>query len=154
MRWDEIVSFLNQQSTLTLATVSEEGLACVAPLFYLLEAEKEAESPLTFYWLSSPSSQHSRNLRLEQRAALSIQVQTERWREIRGLQMRGTVEVVRDRERRRTVIERYSERFQLGAVLRVAIARSTLYAFRPELVRWIDNSKRLGKRVEWNMKQS
>jgi len=144
---ESIAEILRAQSTLSLATVanveeSEAGMPCVAPLFYIVDAE------LNLYWLSSASSEHSRNLRREPNVAVAVYPQTEEWKEIRGVQMRGVASPVTDPALRKVLIKQYSERFQLGGILRLAIRRSTLYKFRPYRFRLVDNSKGFGYRFE------
>jgi uncharacterized protein YhbP (UPF0306 family) len=130
----KIESLLREQSTLALATVNEQGLASVAPLYYLVDED------LTLYWVSSGSSEHSRNLLRDSRVAGTVYVETERWKEIRGVQMRGIATVVMEPARRKLILEKYCNRFHLGRVFRLVIRQSTLYAFRPEFFRFIDNT--------------
>jgi uncharacterized protein YhbP (UPF0306 family) len=133
---------LRTQSTLSLATVDAEGLPSVAPLFYLMDPN------LTLYWLSSANSLHSRNLMREPRASATVYRSVENWKEICGVQMRGRVAAIREAARRRELLVRYCDRFQLGKFLHFAIRTSTLWAFQPEWVRGIDNSKRFGWKFE------
>ena len=51
-----VAALLGEETTLSLATTGEDGQACVAPLFYIVDKE------LSLYWLSSESSLHSLNL--------------------------------------------------------------------------------------------
>jgi uncharacterized protein YhbP (UPF0306 family) len=62
--------------------------------------------------------------------------------------MQGTTSTIADPERRRTLVAAYCERFKLGSIFRVAIRRSALYAFQPEVLRYIDNAKRFGYKFE------
>jgi uncharacterized protein YhbP (UPF0306 family) len=135
-------AFLHEENTLALATVDELGRASVAPLFYLIDDE------LSLFWLSSPSSLHSQNLKTTPIAAATVYRHTESWSDIRGVQMRGLVSVIKDRRRRRLLIKSYSERFDLGALFLPAISRCSLYEFRPDFFRFIDNSKGFGHKFE------
>lgn len=139
---ETIAALLREQSTLALATSDEQGQPCVAPLFYI------ADETLTIYWLSSPASLHSQNLKRVPSAAATIYRPTESWKEIRGVQLRGRVTVIADPARRRALIKAYSERFQLGAIFKAAISRCSLYALRPVFFRYIDNSKVFGHKFE------
>ena len=139
----EIVGrLLKGQSTLALASTGADGSPQVAPLFYLCEDD------LRLYWFSSTSSDHSKNVERNSAAAVTVYLPTEQWQEIRGVQMRGRVSVVTDDERRRSIQKLYTERFQLGMVFEVLIARTSLYVFEPAWVRYIDNSKHVGYKVE------
>jgi uncharacterized protein YhbP (UPF0306 family) len=139
---DSIARLLRSASTLALATSDASGKPYVAPLFYL------ADGDLRLYWFSSPSSRHSRNLKANAAAAVTVYRSTRDWKNIRGVQMRGEATVVRDRERRRGVAQSYAERFHLGSMFDAAMARSSLYQFLPVWVRYIDNSVRFGYRFE------
>jgi uncharacterized protein YhbP (UPF0306 family) len=139
---DLIAALLRQQTTLSLATTGEDGEAAVAPLFYI------AGNDLTLYWLSIQSSLHSLNLARSPRAAATVYRNTLNWKEIRGVQMRGSVAGIDEPERRVPLIEAYCERFKLGRVLRLATRNCVLFAFEPEFFRYIDNSRGFGFKFE------
>jgi uncharacterized protein YhbP (UPF0306 family) len=134
---EAIAELLRSQSTLALATVAEDGAARVTPLFYLVDED------LRLYWFSSRASEHSKSLRKNPDVAVTVYRPTERWREIRGVQMRGVAAAVGDRARRRAIAEAYAERFGLGKALRAGMARCGLYTFEPRWARYIDNSRGL-----------
>jgi uncharacterized protein YhbP (UPF0306 family) len=140
-----IAALLREESTLALATVDERGAPSIAPLFYLAGEE------LSLFWLSSANSQHSRNLERTHRAAATVYRHAEKWKDICGVQMRGSVTVVAEAGRRKALIKQYCERFQLSAMFRVAIGRSRLYEFRPDFFRYLDNSKRFGYSFEFTL---
>ena len=141
-RLETIAALLKSQSTLALATLAGDGSPRITPLFYLLEDD------LRLYWFSSAASEHSRILKRNPAAAVTVYRPAERWREIRGVQMRGAVSAIGDRVRRRSIAESYAERFRLGKVLQAGISRSGLYMFQPSWIRYIDNSRRFGYRFE------
>ena len=141
-REESVAALLRSQSTLALTTCAEDGTPQVAPLFYL------PGEGLSVYWFSSASSAHSRALRRNPAAAVTVYRSTEHWREICGVQMRGTVTAVTDRAERRAVAEAYAERFHLGKLFEHAIGHSRLYLFQPSWLRYIDNSRRFGYRFE------
>ncbi len=138
---ETIRAFLATQTTLALATAGRGGTPHTAPLFYLLDES------LSLCWFSSRSSAHSRNLRLHPAAAVTVFAPAERWEDIRGVQMRGTVSVVTGHARR-SIAQAYLERFLLGAEFEPVMARSGLYAFRPSWARYIDNSMGFGYKFE------
>jgi uncharacterized protein YhbP (UPF0306 family) len=140
---ERIAHLLQEQTTLSLATTGEDGLPSVAPLFYIADEE------LSLYWLSSPTSLHSRNLLRTPRAAGTVYCAAQSWREIRGVQMLGTVSVV-DEPNRAVIVERYCERFKLGRVLRVAVRQSVLHAMQPEFLRYLENSRGFRSKIELN----
>ena len=136
-----IAALLREESTLALATAEDDGSPRVTPLFYI------AGDDLTLYWFSSPASAHSRNLRSRPGAAATVYRSTDRWREIRGAQIRGAVSVVTG-PRRAEIASAYAARFHLGKLFPALLARHRLYALRPEWIRYLDNSRRLGYRFE------
>jgi len=139
---DLIRTLLSAQSTLALATTAADGSPHIAPLFFLLRSD------LSLCWLSAPSSLHSQNLAANPAASVTVFRPTENWKEICGVQMRGSVEIIRERKQRAAILDAYMERFALKGVLRVAIARSRLYCFRPAWIRYIDNSRGFGYKFE------
>lgn len=141
-----VAALLGEETTLSLATTGEDGQACVAPLFYVVDKE------LTLYWLSSESSRHSLNLAANPRAAATVYRSVESWREIRGVQLRGAVSKVTESERRNALVKAYCERFKLGRVPRMFIRISTLYCMKPEYIRYIDNARGFGYRFELTLR--
>jgi uncharacterized protein YhbP (UPF0306 family) len=140
---ERVTQLLREQTTLSLATTGEDGMPSVAPLFYF------ADENLTLYWLSSPASLHSRNLMRSPRAATNIYRNALSWREIRGVQIIGSVCVIAEPKLRATILERYCQRFHLGRVLKVAVRQSVLHALQPEFIRYIDNSSGFKSKFEW-----
>jgi uncharacterized protein YhbP (UPF0306 family) len=138
-----IAALLKSESTLALATSGEDGAPHVAPLFYI------AGEDLELCWFSSPSSRHSLNLEARSGAAVTVYRSTAEWKDICGVQMRGTVSIVVDATRRAAVTQAYTARFRLGAQLQDAIASSSLYSFRPAWIRYLDNSLGFGYKSEF-----
>jgi uncharacterized protein YhbP (UPF0306 family) len=140
-RIEKVYELLVSQSTLVLATRDEQGMVHAAPLFYLVQEN------LDLYWLSSADGLHSWNVVTVPHVAVAVYRSTFEWRKIMGVQMRGVCGVV-DGPERAGMVDAYRERFELNSVLAFAIGRSTLYRFRPQWVRYIDNHERLGYRFE------
>ena len=137
-----IAALLREEMTLSLATTGQDGEVSVAPLFYI------AADDLSLHWLSSESSLHSLNLTRQPRVAATVYRNAMSWREIRGVQMRGSAGIVAEPERRHALIAAYCERFKLGRVLQLAARQSTLYEFKPEFFRYIDNARGFGHKFE------
>jgi uncharacterized protein YhbP (UPF0306 family) len=144
IRW--VTELFNAESTLTLSTVNDAGLPSSTPLFYLPDED------LSLWWLSSAKSQHSLNLTRQPRVAVSIHHSVQEWEKIRGVQMRGWVEKAETPERRAPIVERYCERFHLGTFFHMAIRLSTLYAFHPEFLHAVDNSRHFGLGFDLDLK--
>lgn len=137
-----VTAFLESHSTLTLATISDQRVPHAAPLFYLLH------EGLQLYWVSSPSSMHSLNLANSVDVSVAVYSATDRWKEIRGVQMQGKVQLVTNPRERKAVLRAYVDRFHLGTIFRLAISGSNLYKFMPFWIRYLDNSKRFGFKRE------
>jgi len=139
---DLIAALLHQQTTLSLATTGEDGEVAVAPLFYI------AGKDLSLYWLSAESSLHSLNLTRSPRVAATVYRDASNWKEIRGVQIRGSVDRISEPGRRAPLIEAYCERFKLGRILRLACHKSVLFALQPDFFRYIDNARGFGCKFE------
>ena len=137
-----VATLLNEETTLSLATTGENGEASVSPLFYI------AGEDLSLYWLSSESSLHSLNLTKQPQIAATVYRNAANWRQICGVQMRGSASKVTEPERRRALIAAYCGRFKLGRVLRLAARQSALYVLQPEFFRYIDNARGFGHKFE------
>ncbi len=143
-RLETIAELLRSQNTLALAASAAGGAPRVAPLFYL------PGDGLRLYWFSSAASEHARILKGNPAAAVTVFRPAQSWREIRGVQMRGTVSAITG-PGRLPIARAYAERFHLGSFFQAAISRSRLYVFEPSWVRYIDNSRRFGYRFELNL---
>jgi len=137
-----IAALLGEETTLSLATTGEQGQACVAPLFYIVDKE------LSLYWLSSEDSLHCLNLARTPRAAATVYRNADNWRTICGVQLRGVVSKVTEPQRRAALVKIYCERFKLGRVLRLAVRQSYIYCFTPDFFRYIDNACGFGFKFE------
>ncbi len=136
-----VAKLLYEESTISLATRSRKGIPHATPLYYVFYG-------LHLFWLSSPSSEHSLNLRPDEEISACVYRPGENWKEICGVQMRGTAGAVTDRMLRKQVTDAYVQRFALGTVFRLAISQHTLYEFTPSWIRYIDNRRRFGYKFE------
>ena len=65
--------------------------------------------------------------------------------------MRGRVSVVTDEAVRDSIARTYTERYGLGDTFQTIIARTSLYVFDPDWVRYLDNSKYFGYQDEFEL---
>ncbi len=149
-RVNELATDLIEKSrTLTLATAVGEG-PWAAPVYYVTGKSG-------FYFFSSPGSRHIREALATGRAAGSIYAESDTWKNLRGLQMTGVVTAVRAGTRAAAIIAAYLARFPFvkgmtGAAVRMSPAEFfkmfyvKLYAFRPEIILYMDNSIAFGFR--------
>lgn len=139
---DTIQVFLESQSSLALATVNAAGQAEVAPLFYV------SDEALNLYWLSSESSRHSVNLAARPRVAATVYPMAWNWNDIRGVQIEGEAQAVRDEMVRERMLQSYLAKFLLPASFDTTIAATTLYILKPVWLRWLDNGVSFGHKAE------
>lgn len=143
---DRVLTYLKDKNVMTLATSGAEGVWAAA-VFYV-------NSGFTFYFLSAPTTRHCRNLLGCPKAAATVQLDYDDWREIKGVQMEGRVEQLEGAEKV-AAIARYSAKFpvvknalaQPGEIGK-ALAKVCWYKLLPERLYFIDNSKGLGYRDE------
>ncbi len=134
---------------MTLATVGEASEPHAATV-YFAAGEKHQE----LYFFSDAASQHSLDLALRPQAAGTIHPLATGWQDIRGLQLRGTVRVIPPGEEWDQAWARYLKKFPFTGDLKEVVARSTLYAFRADWIRWIDNRRGFGHKEEWTRNES
>jgi hypothetical protein len=141
----QALSGLLDLSTMTLATCGQEGDPHAADVYFGCGEE------LVLYFFSDPESQHSRDLRGNPRAAVTIHPQEERWEQILGLQMRGVVQSIKSQTAWQSAWEVYREKFPFVSELQDLIAINQLYSFRPHWIRLVDNNQGFGFNQEWGL---
>jgi 4-hydroxy-3-polyprenylbenzoate decarboxylase len=127
---------------LTLATSDTDGTPHAAPVYFAADAGGR------LYFFSDPDSQHARNLLANPRAAAAIHPLVSGWQAIRGLQLRGSVRPIPPGPEWDAAWDCYLAKFPFVEQLKESVTRSTLYAFEPDWVRWMDNRKGFGYKEE------
>lgn len=140
-----IRAFLETQSTLALATVNDEGLPQLAPLFFV------ADDQLNLYWLSAAQSRHSVNLTAHQKVSATVYPSVWQWNDIVGVQIEGEAEAISDDRMREQILNLFLRKFQLPAEFDSLIASAALYKLRPRWIRWMDNSVEFNYKAEINL---
>ncbi len=148
---EHIREFLARHTTLTLATVSEDGTPAAAAVFYA------ADDALNLYFLSEERTEHGQNLIRQGMVAGTIQADGQDWRAIRGLQLRGHARIVNSNERAHAVAT-YALRFAFVAgllagqsgpgILTGPLARTRFWILQPVWLRLTDNTVRFGHKEE------
>jgi len=145
MRIDELPgvlkTFLHEVPTLGLATVDDSGRPHAANVNFCADEE------LNLFFLSSPDSAHARHVAARPQVAATAYAPFERPDQIRGVQVHGTCAVLPDSEFDATWAL-FRARFPYAAQFeRRAREEESFYRFRPDWVRWIDNSVHFGFKV-------
>lgn len=136
--------FLTAHTTLTLATVAEDGRPQAAALFY---AEL---NDLSLVFISETKVNHSQNIARDKRVAVTIYADGQVWQTIKGLQLEGTCMALSGRvarEARNVYLEKFPfirENRVLLAMLKVV----TFYRIAPIWIRLIDNAGGFGHKEE------
>ncbi|MEQ9461935.1 MAG: pyridoxamine 5'-phosphate oxidase family protein [Phycisphaeraceae bacterium] len=141
----EVSVFLASCRTASLATVGVDGAAHAANVQYT------GDGAFGLLWVSSPAADHSQDLEHDQRAAVTVYAHDDRPASIHGVQMRGVVERVEDEGAWNTAWEAYTAKFPFVAVdpeFKVMVEKQAFYRFTPSWLRWIDNRRGFGWKVE------
>lgn len=150
----EALTLIRAQRTMVLATAFP-GEPWAAPVYYVYHAPG-------FYFFSSPRSRHIEHGLGAESAAASIFADSERWDEIQGIQMSGTIALIRNYSKQLKIGARFILKFpfaepflktgpkedhpEAGEPPRVG-DRVHLYAFIPKAVYYVNNRLGFGKRV-------
>jgi uncharacterized protein len=146
-----IASFLAGHTTLSLATIGDDGEPAVAAIFYAHDAA------LNLFFLSELRTAHGRNLAARPIVAGAIQDDGQDWRTIRGLQLRGRAEPVAATGLPHAMAV-YGRKYLFLAslfagadgpgILRGPLARARFYVLRPAWLRLVDNTVSFGHKEE------
>lgn len=140
-----IRSFLQTSRTATLATVNEDGAPAACNVQYAQDDE------LNLYFVSNDQSDHSRNIVRDGRVALTVYAHDDRAQNIHGVQIRGVAEALCKAGDCNQAWEIYTSKFTFAAALpqfAEVLRNETFFRIRPTWLRWIDNRKKFGWKVE------
>lgn len=144
-----VYDYLKGHNTMTLAT-SAGDLPWAATVFY-------ASDELRLYFFSAPESRHCQNIAANERVAVTIQEDYGDWRQIKGIQLEGRVELVdgvMEKTKAMAIYARkYSDVIKLfsdpgSGVFYKAFLKVKFYCVTPEKLFFIDNAQGFGKRQE------
>jgi uncharacterized protein YhbP (UPF0306 family) len=130
--------------TLTLATQGADG-PHAAPVYFA------ADEDLHLYFFSDPQSQHAFHLAQDPRAAVAFYPPSQDWQEIRGLQMRGKVHLLKPGAQWEQGWACYRAKFPFVDALKAIVAQNALYVFTPHWIRLVDNRQGFGFKQEWTL---
>lgn len=145
----QILTYLEAHNTMTLATCMGD-VPWAATVFY-------ASDDLALYFISAPDSRHSQNLAANPRVGVTIQEDYHDWREIKGIQLEGTVALVDSltgKAKAMAVYRRkYPEVIKLFAnpasgVFYRAFLKVKFYRVTPDKLYFINNENGFGRREE------
>ena len=140
----EIPEFLADCRTASLATVDPDGGPHAANVQYV------HDGALKLYFVSSPESAHSRHIGDGGPVAVTIYARNDQPDQIRGVQVHGVCRPVHDETAMNRVWELYVEKFAFAQTypMRRTIESQQFYELTPHWMRWIDNRRGFGWKVE------
>ena len=135
---------LETSPTASLATTDERGRPHAADVWFA------SDDRLRLYFVSSPDSAHARHLAREGRVALTVYARTDRPDQVHGVQIHGRCSPIEDAAGRQEAWAIYAARFPFVAAppYRQAVEAQRFYVVAPVWLRWIDNRKGFGFKVE------
>ena len=139
---ERVKNYLKEHNTMTLATVGKKGISAAA-VFY-----SETQQCDYLLFVSSPNSEHIANLGMDTKCAATIQNDGLEWEIIKGLQIKGIVELADEND-----WDIYFKKFPYikeNKTLSNSLKKVNLYKFIISWARLIDNSKGFGNREEYN----
>lgn len=145
-----IKQFLAQHTTLTLATLAEDGRPQAAPLFF---AELD---DLSLIFISERRVGHSQNIERDPRVALAIYADGQQWQTIQGVQGEGVCFPL-EGEAAEAAHAAYLAKYPFIAQdksLAAMVDRVTFYKISPTWLRLINNSRGFGHKEELELASS
>ena len=145
----EIRKYIETHNTMTLAT-SMGDVPWAATVFY-------ASDDLKLYFFSAPDSRHSQNLAANPRVGVTIQEDYHDWREIKGIQLEGTVKIVDSLSQKAKAMVVYARKYPeviklftnpASGAFYQAFLKVKFYCVTPQKLFFINNEKGFGKRQE------
>jgi uncharacterized protein YhbP (UPF0306 family) len=145
----EILRYIETHNTMTLAT-SMGDVPWAATVFY-------ASDHFKLYFFSAPDSRHGQNLAANPRVGVTIQEDYRDWREIKGIQLEGTVKIVDSLTQKAKAMAAYARKYpkiiQLftnpaNGIFYQAFLKVKFYCITPKKLFFVNNEKAFGKREE------
>lgn len=144
-----VVDYLRSHNTMTLATTAAD-LPWAATVFF-------ASDDFKLYFFSAPESRHCQNLANNARVAVTVQEDYKDWRQIKGIQLEGRVELVDGVVEKAKAMAVYALKYPdviklftdpASGVFHRAFLKVKFYRVVPEKLFFIDNEQGFGKRQE------
>ena len=151
--WDEICRFLGSNATASMATVDENGHPHNVNVWYAIDDQGR------MYFVSSLDSAHSRHMLRDPHVAVTVYGYTDDPMHIHGVQIKGACTIIAppDGGNRKawdhawkTFTTRYPFVQQVDMWCK-AVESQSFFCITPMWVRWLDNRKGFGFKVEINL---
>jgi len=142
---ERIRELIESVSAMTLATTDERGNPHATPVYFV------ADEDFHLYFFSEIKSIHCQHVAQNPHAAAAIYPESQGWRDIRGLQLRGEVRLVESTQEWNSAWARYQGKFPFVRALKAVVAQNHLYVFIPSWIRLVDNAQGFGYKQEWSL---
>ena len=147
-----MLDYLATHNTIILATQGEDG-QWATPVFFVNRGFK-------IYFLSEETSIHSRNLRQNSLMAAVITEDYGDFRKIQGIQLKGHAYLVTSLKEAAVALASYLIKYPAAKhVLQTptsfkGVSKARWHCIVPEFLRFTDNSRRFGERLELRLKDA
>lgn len=132
----DVLDYLGEQSTLTLATASPTGVPHAATLTYV------NDGPTLYVW-TRPETTTARQVQGNPTVAFAIDDYAPDWRQTKGIQGMGECQPVLDSDATTGIVERYEQKFP--ALASALTAGVWFFRITPTELRLIDNARGSGE---------
>ena len=140
-------------TTLTLATMNDDT-PWAATVFFA------ADGKFNLYFVSDHRTRHGRDVEINNNVAATINPDCRDWNEIKGLQLRGTISVVKGVGRAKALalyLKKFPQVDQLfrnpqdaqEETIAQRLKSANIYKITPAMIRVIDNARGFGQRDEF-----
>jgi PPOX class probable F420-dependent enzyme len=140
MTGEEVAAFLDEQRTVTCATIGRDGAPHLMPLWYVMRGDE------IWAWTYG-KSQKVRNLERDPRCTLQVEA-GETYDQLRGVMVNAECEIVRDLDAVVALAAELAARYEVGAVTpaveaawRVQAPKRVALRFRPQATASWDHRK-------------
>ena len=148
--WAEICRFLGSNATACMATVDEKGLPHAVNVWYAIDQDGK------MYFVSSLDSAHSRHMLRDPHVAVTVYGYTEDPMHIHGVQIKGACTIIAppdggNRKAWDHAWKTFTNRYpfvQQAEMWCKAVESQSFFCITPMWVRWLDNRKGFGFKVE------
>lgn len=147
---ETIRSFLQTSRTASLATVDKDGRPNVCNVQYAQDDD------LNLYFVSNDMSAHSINIHHDPFVAMAVYAHDDRAQNIHGVQIKATAKPLEKPGECNRAWDVFVSKFAFATALpqfSEMIQQQTFYCLVPYWIRWIDNRRQFGWKVEYQLRE-
>ncbi len=137
----QILNFIDEHHVLTLATESNNQPYC-STCFYVFD-----RAITGFYFTSELNTKHAADMLKNPMVSAAIALETKITGKIRGLQIMGIVEMLKNEELK-TARKKYIRKFPVAT-----LSKLNLWILQPQWIKMTDNRLGFGKKLVWSVNE-